>query len=154
MAIESKDHDNELKFFGYETHAKAYSENKTWYEKGFIKLYWLLSDFGSSIGRPIASLGVYLMILFAANYFLIQPDSKLCVADTKRFVSSTLTYTLSEALPIFRLGKEQTVNIKKCLFGEKPLDIRHNSWRIVHFVPSTFLLFLFGLGVRNRFKIK
>ena len=154
MSIELKDHANEIKFFGFETHAKAYLDETPWHEKVIIKAYWLLSDFGSSLGRPITALAIYLMLLFAANSLLIQPDNKECIESRSIFISSTLTYILSEALPIFRLKKEQAVSIKQYLFGEKPLDIRHNLWRIAHVVPSTLLIFLFGLGVRNRYKIK
>jgi hypothetical protein len=92
--------------------------------------------------------------LFVINLTIIQADSKACRDSEKELQVATLTYTLSEALPIMNIGDEQAKEIKKCLFGEKPLGLYNNLWRLVHLVPSAFLLFLFGLGIRNRFKIK
>ena len=154
MAIQSNDHSTELKFFAYETHAKFYLVNTSLSEKAFIKAYWLLSNFGSSICRPIVALTVYLMVLFTINVSVINPNHEDCLNNRTSFTAAALTYTLSEALPMIRLGKNQSQLIQTCLFGQKPQNLFHNIWRTIHFVPSAFLLFLFGLGVRNRFKIK
>ena len=70
------------------------------------------------------------------------------------YTLSIAQYTASAALLLFKLNPAQEKKIDACLFNTKALDIRNNIWRLVHLLPSTLFLFLFGLSLRNKFKIR
>ena len=153
MAIQSSDHANEVKFFGFETHAKYTLHETTWHEKIFIKAYWICSNFGASIGKPLLSLATFLIFMFFVNMQIFWSQKNECRLDTSLYFDSVVSFTLSESLPIVRLSRSESIKIKKCLFHTR-LKLMDHLWKLAHLIPATLFLFLFGLGVRNRFKIK
>jgi len=154
MAIDSNDHENELKFFGYETHAKAFLNETPKLQKILIRLYYLFSNFGQSISRPLYSLVFFVYGMFCLNAIFITVDSRACSKNAATKTHMIASFTISSALPIIAMSDKQKEAVKECLFGESVLTLKHNVWRTAHIVPASIFLFLFVLGVRNRFKIK
>ncbi|MFQ3226774.1 MAG: hypothetical protein ACI8RW_000152, partial [Porticoccaceae bacterium] len=157
MAIQSKDFENELKYFGLEMQSKAYLPTTSRSKKYFILAYQALSDFGKSLARPIIALIAFLIAMSVINgsYMLLANDiSKECREHKTKFIGTVVQYTFSEASPLFKLEPRRAIEIETCLFKQKALDIRNSLWRIIHLLPTTLLLFLFGLAVRNKFKIR
>jgi hypothetical protein len=165
MAQSSKDHENELKFFGYETHAKLFLTETPLLSKCLIRAYHLVSNFGQSVKRPLFSLLLFLLVMMLLiNPIMITPNWKYCIESSpnKPGVNKfrqVATYTLTSSLPLVTIDNQQREVMNKCLFGDRsstdnPKTLKHSFWRLVHLLPSSVLLFLFGLGLRNRFKIK
>ncbi len=157
MAIQSKDFENELKYFGLETNAKAFLPETSWSQKNFILAYKEISNFGKSLSRPVISLFLFLFAMSVINggYILLANNiSKECSEDKLEYVSTVVQYTLSEASPLFKLTPKRAIEIETCLFEHKASDLRNSLWRILHLLPTTLFLFLFGLAVRNKFKIR
>lgn len=157
MAIQSNDFQNELSFFGLESHAKVYLKTTPRSERAFIKAYKLLSDFGQSIGRPLFALLVFLTAMCVINggyVAMANPISEKCVAHKLKYASAVVQYTFSQASPVFNVEAERAKEIEECLFQKKSMDIRGSIWRLAHLLPTILLLFIFGLAVRNRFKIR
>jgi len=156
MAQDGNDHENELRFFGYETHAKLYLKETPLLQKVFIKCYYWFSGFGTSFVRPWVWICLFLSFMTFTNYQLISPDSTECKQSKYTFFVQASTYTLSQSLPLVTLENKQKEVMNNCLFGSDKGNIKtlwHSFWRIIHLIPTTVLLFLFGLAVRNRFKI-
>jgi len=157
MAIQSKDFENELLYFGLEMQSKAYLPGTSASRKYFFLAYQVCSNFGRSLRRPIAALFVFLLTMSVINgsyMALANPVSKECREHKLKYVSAVVQHTFSEASPLFRLEPQRAAEIETCLFKKKALDIRNSLWRLVHFLPATLFLFLFGLAVRNKFKIR
>lgn len=163
IAQDGNDHENELRFFGYETHAKAYKMDKGFlrniinFPRWFIKCYYWFSNFGTSFLRPWLCIVAFLFCMFIVNQTWISPSSDECTNYSNSpsvYQHNLLTFTLSQSLPLVTLGKDQREFMDECLFGKNHIKtLKHSIWRVVHFVPTTLFLFLFGLAVRNRFKI-
>jgi hypothetical protein len=156
MAIQSKDFENELKFYGLEMQSKAYLPTTSNPKRYFILAYQEFSDFGKSLARPIRALLVFLFAMSVINgsyMALANAVSKECREHKLKYVSAVIQYTFSEASPLFKLEPKRAIEIEICLFNKRALDIRNSLWRLVHLLPATLLLFLFGLAVRNKFKI-
>jgi uncharacterized protein YjbI with pentapeptide repeats len=157
LAIKSNDFQSVLSFFGLEAHAKAYLETTPRSERAFIKAYKLLSDFGQSIVRPLFALLVFFTAMCVINGGYIamsNPLSKNCVAHKLEYASAVVQYTFSQASPVFNVEAERAKEIEECLFQKNSLDTRNIIWRLAHLLPTTLLLLIFGLAVRNRFKIR
>lgn len=154
FAIEAKDHESEMKYFGFEKRALANLKSTKVSEKIFINLYHEFSNLGQSILRPFSYLIVFLYILFTINFNILIPKSQNCINDESKFSQIVAIYTLNSALPLMRIDKTQSEEIRGCLFGKTQLTLSDNLWSTLHFLIGTLFLFLFGLGVRNRFKIK
>jgi hypothetical protein len=155
MAFQSRDFENELKYLGLEMQSKAYLSTTSRSNKYFILAYQTLSDFGKSLKRPVKALLVFLcaMSLINGSYmWLANNISKECREQKIKYVSAVVQYTFSEASPLFRLEPSRVIEIETCLFNNKALDIRNSLWRMAHFLPTTLMLFLFGLAVRNKVK--
>lgn len=74
MAADAKDHENELKFNGYEIAARRFwvdkpNEGRFWL--GW--LYGLFSNYGQSVKRPLAA-WVLLALAFGLIFFIFTPD--------------------------------------------------------------------------------
>jgi len=158
MAQSSKDHENELKFFGYETHAKAFLEETPWYKKLFIKMYYWFSNFGTSFWQPWAWFFVFMFGFFVINQMAFEPKSEVCKSTPSVYQDRLISYTASSMTPLIRLEKTQKQEMDACLFGfdkagTKTPTFWHSLWRLIHGVFGVLFIFLFGLAVRNRFKI-
>jgi len=136
LSIQSRDHENELRFFGYEMRAKAYHSETPTSQKIFIQLYYLFSNFGSSLIRPMVWLLLIVAYIFIVNLFVIQADSEDCIHSQSKFEDQVILYTLSEAIPLVRLKSSQRLVMEECLFGSKPFTLMHNLWAIAHIIPT------------------
>ncbi len=153
MAKQSSDHQNMLKFFAYETRAKLYGKTVTPFGKLVIAGYWLFSDFGQSLWKPVIALMLFMSIAFCVNLRLIEPEPGKCEKHSYAHTSQVIAYTVSSSLAVLPMEKTQSKKIRDCLFGDEPYTLLHSVWKLAHLVPSTLFLFFFGLAVRNRFKI-
>jgi len=71
MAVDDADHELEVKFFAYETHCKLYLKKTHWMQKSLIWLYWLCSNFGQSLLRPLIGLVLVFALFTGPSYFLL-----------------------------------------------------------------------------------
>lgn len=155
MAIISNDHEQELRYFGYEMRAKGQLRKTAISHRFIIFLYRISSNFGQSIIRPVYAVLLYVGLMWLLNTMFITPDAEFCLTDGINERQAIAIYTVSSAVPVINLSNIEKSSISKCLFGDKKvLPIQHQLWKSLHLIPTTVFLFLFGLGVRNRFKIK
>lgn len=131
MAIAVNDHEKELEFFAHETRAKR------WHEQGTLAsvvsgIYELLSDYGQSLKRPLVAWVVSILLTTAA-YGLSGMGFE-----------RALLHSLTVGLPfmIALMGSPAVDNLAQELLTMGQLMI------------SLILIFLFFLGLRNRFKIR
>ncbi len=154
LAQSSKDNDNALKFFGYEMLSKARQRDLGLSKKIFIYGYLLFSNFGQSLKRPVVGWFLWYAIVFFLNISLIQPNKAYCEQNGLRnFEHQVATYSLSNTLPLYKIDKAQQLEVNKCLFGESSFSFYHSLWNLMQLLPSALFIFLFGLAVRNKFKI-
>ena len=167
LAIQAHDYERELQFFKGEIIARRRTEDKLKHARfWFGCLYQLLSDFGRSMGRPLLSLGISLL-LFATIYayqspadwyqLLIEPASCLDGSGDSRIVA--LGISVVNAFPFAAISSSDLLNqFYACLYGIQesapviPYLVTFVS--VIQFFVSAVLLFLFLLAVRNHFRIK
>jgi hypothetical protein len=129
-----KKHEDELDFFALELQSRRVLLGP-W--KGLpIAMYWLLSDYGRSYLRPLAWLfGTAALGASAFKFF-----GGLPVADA-------FGLSLSSMLNVFGFRKD---------FGFSPSDLSAGLKILsaAQTILGTLLLFLAGLGIRNKFRMK
>ena len=133
-----------------------------WYHKPLYWLYGGLSDFGNSVVRPIFGIGAViafgaLFMLWWQGVFHLTPQEAgmdwtfglMGKEDTSAAVREAFGWGVSNTLPFLGFGR---------LYygGEFAANL---DWplRVVGGVQTLFgyaLLFLFGLGLRNRFRLR
>ncbi len=134
-----KKHEDELNFFALELQSRRVLQESKFRGSGIpIALYGLISDYGRSYLRPIV--GLFLVAAFGASIF-------------RHFGA----FALGEA---FSLSAANTFNVfgfRKDFIATKLLDCL-SPWLEVtaatQTILGTILLFLFGLGIRNKFRMK
>lgn len=134
----NKRHEDELLFFKYELQTKEFI-NKTYESHGWFKnipfrCYDIFSDYGMSLERP----AIWLVFLWYLGFLLFQFEMPLSAA-TK----------LSVANMLFPFGLHKLYNLKI-----DELTIFHEAITFLQIILGSVFLFLIGLGLRNRFKIK
>ena len=167
LAIQAHDYERELQFFKGEIIARRCTEDKLKHARfWFGCLYQLLSDFGRSMGRPLLSLAISLL-LFATIYayqspadwyqLLIEPASCIDGSGDRRIVA--LGISVVNAFPFAAISSSDLLNqFYTCLYGIQesapviPYLVTFVS--VIQFFVSAVLLFLFLLAVRNHFRIK
>ncbi len=111
-------------------------------------IYWFyekLSDYGSSVVRPVVGMGMLIVIGAALMLFYLEMEKP---ATGAQFWTST-GWSISNTLPFLGFGK--------LYFGGKFAAGLPVWLKIVGGVQTLFgfvLLFLFGLGLRNRFRLR
>lgn len=167
MAKDVGDHHHELKYFAYEMHSKLYLDSTSKTHKVGIFMYRVLSDFGQSLARPLA--WALLLFVFTAviqwtalaerpSFPHIEDGWQLsCKRENEQMnpYSAIARERLNAALIFLPADKTEPARVSTCLYGDegyKPFWFKVlNS---LHSLLSAACLFLFGLGVRNRFKMK
>jgi hypothetical protein len=138
-----KKHEDEQRFFRRELRARRGLE--TTLSGGWLLnfLYEALSDYGQSVGRPL--LGI--VVCFAVGFFIFQ--------GTPVFNGTHLTRTGAAALSFANIFS--FLPIKREIMTQAMIDGLSNLAQIVGVMQSllgAILLFLIGLALRNRFRMK
>lgn len=139
-------HREEMDFFSKELEYRALIGNSK--DRTLISLYREISDFGRSIADPLAWLVttfILMLCVYWASFFDYPSASGLNKA----------TYlSKSASIPFIPQDKiiAEKMNITNNLSAVKVNAL--NLLRSIQMVISTVLLFLIGLGIRNRFRIK
>jgi hypothetical protein len=125
---------------------RAKGQPKGWYSL-LIKLYGWLSNYGYSIGRPLAALG-FLVALGAAAYFGYFLSSSTALKNPPETPFWTgLGFSFSSTFSFIGLGK---------LLDDNILVQLPSALRLVAGIQTVFGLsfsFLLGLGLRNHFRV-
>jgi len=174
LAIQGHDHERELEFLKGEILARRGTEDTVTqlrYWAGWI--YQILSDFGRSIKRPVVWLAVSL-VAFSAFYAwrsdavevanLLSRSTVACTIGAGDARMAAVALSVHNAVPFAGVGLSvQTEEIYACLYGLRgggsagtvpavPSEVAVVG--VVEFFVTAMLIFLVGLGVRNRFRIK
>ena len=167
LAAQAGDHEQELKFFGDEMRSKLMRPETPFPHKALIWLYQALSKFGQSATRPVLAL----LFVFACSFLLhahfmqehyTDPDGEqvsrlacktpgLSISPLDALIRERLHHTLF-VLPTERAER---LLVMQCVYGkDQVVPGVYRFLNAVHFSVSALLLFLFGLAVRNRLKVK
>jgi hypothetical protein len=174
FAIDGANHEQEVRFFGLETRCKMHLEYPA-LTKFSIWLYWVFSNFGQSLLRP---LGALVLVWIVATAITISTTMKSpiptalsslimfehlepCEAISSNAFRSKLEAIRSQSigssltLPVIAMDRDTVTQRNQCLYGQGGGVPETN--RIINGIQqvlSLIFLFLCGLAVRNRFKIK
>ncbi|PHZ85582.1 pentapeptide repeat-containing protein [Paremcibacter congregatus] len=147
-------HDYELKFFALEMEARTLYRGKSL----SYNLYKYLSDFGQSISRPFYWL-VGVFVLFWAIFYGMQfYEYSLSVgADqgyfTSYYVNAVALPSVSQSALTSLVNSVPFVGLQKYVYGAEASTLTLVIG-VVQTLISSILLFLIGLGIRNRYRIK
>ncbi|MGB8900365.1 MAG: pentapeptide repeat-containing protein, partial [Methylocella sp.] len=129
-----KKHDDELDFFALELKSRRIEQGPVW---GFpFTIYGVLSDYGRNFLRPLSALIVVAAIGAAAFWYF----------DARTY-GEALGLSAATTLNVFGFRKDFGLEVDTPLPCLKVLAA-------VQTILGTILLFLFGLGVRNKFRMK
>ncbi len=150
LAEENKDHNSALQFHADEMRAKR------WHELGFWAslldmAFSGFSNYGQSVARPAAWLFVTWIGLFCA-YTLPTDEKTWWIRNIATKGGNAIEFILTNSLPFVSNAKYIRQESMAELFGKAPPDWL-NMLTIGQGVVSFALLFLIGLGLRNRFRI-
>jgi hypothetical protein len=149
LAADAKDYQGELRFFADELRAKRGYETEGWWAIRLNKLYERSSNFGQSVARPFGWL-VGLILLsgvvrvgacLPSSLGAIGPHFAMALADTALLVGSDKWELRMNALP---------EAVKACSFD---YGLLQHVAALLQSGLGLVLLFLVGLGLRNRFRI-
>jgi hypothetical protein len=130
-----KKHEDELDFFAFELQSRRVLLGR-WGWGLPIWLYGLLCDYGRSYLRPLVALFVVSVIGALAFWFF----------DARTY-GEALGLSVANALNVFGFRRDFGLTI------DTPL-----SWlelmSAIQTILGTILVFLFGLGIRNKFRMK
>ncbi|MCJ8271283.1 MAG: hypothetical protein MJK04_18025, partial [Psychrosphaera sp.] len=148
IAENNADQDSALEFHANEMRAKRWHKNNSMLGLAFDYAFDIFSNYGSSELRPLAGL-VYLWFLFSCYYFSVSGN--IWVSATTRFTEA-LIFSGCQILPMVpgsEVASKESITI---LFFNNLFPLLH--WvTFAQSLLSLMLLFLFGLALRNRFKL-
>lgn len=173
FAVEAHDHESELRFFALELKAKrgtqyTYLNPLHLPALAYSHAYGLLSDFGQSIFRPLVGLLLTALLSYYSYANLLQPRSNISLEQLLSPRSEAVTATLLSLFPFAgqsAIGRDvisttfckALTNKTSVVIGE-PTNVECLSklyWiSSVEGIFAFVFLFLFGLALRNRAKIK
>ena len=155
LAATARDHDRAQAFFANEMRAKRGYETR-----GLARLpnwiYQVLSHYGKSLLRPaLALLATWLVA--AAVYFLLACGWCAVSRDSWRAAWETLAaalyYSALMLVPALPMSRPRLTALEDTLFGSDSLHLAVWIVSTLESVAGIVLLFLFGLALRNRFRI-
>jgi uncharacterized protein YjbI with pentapeptide repeats len=130
-----------------------------WLKRQLIALYGLFSDYGRGVLRPIC----WLLVLWAgcalgyARLAVVWTDVSIreyLATLLSQSSGDALTLSLVNALPALGVASEARKSSLEALYGS--VDAVHPAVHVigvVEGVAAILLLFLIGLGLRNRFRL-
>ena len=151
----------EVKFFGYETLCKLYQGKTPKLSKALIWLYWTVSNFGQNIWRPVLGLGVMFLVACVLTRITVEagcePVACENVEHTGAFESKSdaaWSQSVDFTLPILKADRGTLRQRNQCLYGHDGVPGINRLINGTQQIVSLVFLFLAGLAIRNRFKIK
>jgi hypothetical protein len=183
LASDWKDHERELEFFSKELRAKRFYETCGFWPILLSMAYETLSDFGRSIERPIFSLSVLILVAAAIILCKYAPAGSAEATAILGFLVASvfcrvmgqvlfawlifvtaaamliawsptaLVLALSNSVPFLGASNWWTNCSASTAFRECELRALPALLAGVQSALSLLLLFLVGLGLRNRFRI-
>jgi len=153
LAGDAKDHESEVAFLALELRAKRFHESKGFAAIALNLGYEWLSDFGRSVARP--TVWLFAVTLSAATMIACAHWTGL--DDMLSNLSAIVTLAITNAALL--VGSDKwTIRLdaweQLCASSPhcKPKLLLGNLLGYVQSAFSLFLLFLIGLGLRNRFR--
>ncbi|MBL4800768.1 MAG: pentapeptide repeat-containing protein [Emcibacter sp.] len=134
-------HEHELTFFALELQARAEHKGKTL----SYRLYESLSDFGQGVSRP-----AFILLMMSFAFLVLYMGIFIFTTGTTQESWET-TYWGKAILTSF-VSSFPFVGLQKYIYGGVSGCIVVLSG--VQTILSTILLFLIGLGIRNKYRIK
>lgn len=162
LAIQGHDGKRERFFLKCELRSRRGSLDKLWHATFWFAMgYDLLSNFGASIGRPIAW-GAFWTASFATAYYLLvfSNGQEPCGQSSLAAISQAVHLSIKNAVLLISWDSATDLHgAAKCLENVKapPSDtfgLFINTLQLLQKLGSVVLWFLLLLAVRNRFKIK
>lgn len=175
LAVQDHDHTHELEFFKSELKSRRWSVDSPWsgvYVFGFF--YQWLSDFGRSLWRPLIwwmiNVGLF-AYLYLMEHLARAPYPRSCVVGPGEPWLAALILSLRQGLLVTGLDATDKLNqLYGCLYGIfSDQSVRLGKFPeafspvvpdvvailgFLHLLISAVLIFLFGLALRNNFRIK
>lgn len=144
VAVKNKDHDRALHFHRQELRAKR------WHELSFLSsimnvIYSGLSNYGQSAMKPFVGLFFFLIVGIITQFY-----------SSENFdIWAAFNYSLSNILPFLSGAKSTAVDSLKILYPENGNNVPYWLYGITLATQliNYILIFLFGLALRNKFKI-
>jgi hypothetical protein len=161
IAIAGANHEKEVEFFGHEMQCKLYQGKTPILSKALIWLYWTFSNFGQSILGPV--LGLFFVFLMACSSTHITVESGQgpipCenAKNTGAFESKSdaaWSQSIDFILPILKADRGTLRQRNQCLYGHDGVPGINRVINFIQQIVSLVFLFLAGLAIRNRFKLK
>jgi hypothetical protein len=142
----NKDHELALAFHANEMRAKRWHKTR-WLASWADMAYSLLSDYGQSVSRPLMSL-VMTWFIFAGAYASI---AKNFLWDSCYQWLQMMGFSIVHSMPLLPIGR----SVRKAAFEGYFVDSQSYVFALmtVQSLASLLLIFLVGLGLRNRFRI-
>jgi uncharacterized protein YjbI with pentapeptide repeats len=142
----NKDHELALVFHANEMRAKRWHKTR-WLASWADMAYSLLSDYGQSVSRPLMSLFITWFI-FAGAYASI---AKNFLWDSCYQWLQMIGFSIVHSMPLLPIGR----SVRKAAFEVYFVDFQSYVFvfMTVQSLVSLLLIFLVGLGLRNRFRI-
>ena len=162
LAAENHNHEMELVLFAHETRAKRFHSQRLLNPQLFISyIYEWISDFGQSWTRPLAWLVLTVGLAATAYQAMVSGAHALATG----FISFSSISWISAGLNVFPFAGQAVIGREIMVAGlcpdvpgttEPALDCLMQLYTIsaVEGVFGLIFLFLIGLGLRNRFRIK
>ncbi len=163
LAQDANDYEQELKYYGYETRCKLSLKETSILNKIIIWFYWQCSNFGQSLIRPLASFVIIFLLFFLPQIsFIVVPELRAsntsieCKNNSSLHLKSALIRErLRYSFPFIPVDRKELNEINACLYkNPKAIPLKSKLINGLQFIFSSGCFFLFGLGLRNRFKIK
>ena len=139
-----------MDFFRRELRAKLNEDTESRISKGWIRLYDVLSQCGSSFARPmLIGLGMLFLYVFA---YLCNASDRISDFTLAEKFNHAFHLSAINSLPFLGVVRGESSQAGVWLFGET-----FSGWvsflSISQNIFSSILLFLALLAVRNRFKL-
>ncbi|TDH38654.1 hypothetical protein E2A64_06025 [Pseudohoeflea suaedae] len=160
MALSVHDHEKDGDFFAAEMLAKRGTETKSLWALASNALYWWLSDFGQSFGRPVCWWIGSWAVFSGLNAWLLTFMRDVELEDWKfsAFLSLKNSIPLLGSLFRFAPAPEKHVSWFQQYYDGLEQHTATVDWLIglgvVQNIFGGVLLFLFLLALRNRFRLK
>jgi len=148
LASDAKDYQSELKFFADELRAKRGHETKGRYAIALNRAYGWFSNFGQSVALPFCWLLVLTLVAGVLRIPICWPASWSLDAIVAPFVLALVDAALL-------IGSDKWAIRDKSLAGLCSTDYGLATYLLAYMQSgvSLVLVFLIGLGLRNRFRM-
>lgn len=154
-------HEAALVFFGLEMQARAYRE-KNRLVKWAYRCYGIVSNYGHSVRRPFKWLLLLILASIPITAIIVEsPAITQCLVGTAQCTYSEhraraiMELALTQSVPLAPALKDAAADAYRTLMSSAPLwqVVLYFGFAVAQAILSVFLVFLIGLGFRNRFRL-